>query len=85
VQISAANMAPEFLKEKYGKQFVFWGGAVNAQKTLPFGTAKEVAAEARKNRDVFGKGGGFVFNNVHNIQATVPVENIMAMLKSATA
>jgi hypothetical protein len=85
VQISAANMAPESLKEKYGKQFVFWGGAVNAQKTLPFGTAKEVAAEARKNRDVFGKGGGFVFNNVHNIQATVPVENIMAMLKSATA
>ena len=82
VQISAAGMAPETLKGKYGDKFVFWGGAVDAQHTLAFGTADQVSAEAAHNIEVFGKGGGFVFNNVHNIQATVPTENVLAMLRS---
>jgi hypothetical protein len=82
VQISAAGMAPEGLKEKYGNRFVFWGGAVDAQHTLAFGTAEQVSAEARRNIGTFGREGGFVFNNVHNIQATVPTENILALLRS---
>jgi hypothetical protein len=82
VQVSAAGMSPEFLKEKYGDQFVFWGGALDAQHTLAFGTAAEVREEAERNIATFGRQGGFVFNNVHNIQATVPTENMVAMLES---
>jgi hypothetical protein len=83
VQISAAGMAPELLKDRYGKKFTFWGGAVDAQHTLAFGTPGQVGEEARRNVRVFGKGGGFVFNNVHNIQATVPTENIVALFEAA--
>jgi hypothetical protein len=82
VQISAVNMEPQGLKDKWGKDFVFWGGAVNAQRTLPFGTPEQVHAEARRNIGIFGKGGGFVFNNVHNIQALVPTENIVALFEA---
>ena len=72
---------PEFLKEKYGERFVFWGGAVDAQHTLAFGTPGQVQAEADATSATFGKGGGFVFNNVHNIQATVPTENMRRPLR----
>jgi uroporphyrinogen-III decarboxylase len=82
VQVSAAGMAPETLKQRWGKQFVFWGGAINAQRTLAFGTPDEVREEARRNRGILGRGGGFVFNNVHNIQATVPTANVLALLES---
>jgi len=83
VQVSAAGMSPEILKEKYGDRFVFWGGAVDAQHTLAFGTPEAVREEAARNLRVFNKGGGFVFNNVHNIQATVPTENIRALFDAA--
>ncbi len=85
VQISAAGMDPQTLKKKWGKDFVFWGGAINPQKTLPFGTPEEVRAEAERNIRIFGKGGGFVFNNVHNIQATVPTENMVAFFDTLKA
>jgi hypothetical protein len=84
VQVSAAGMAPEILKNGYGEKFVFWGGAVDAQHTLAFGTPAQVREEASRNVRTFGAGGGFVFNNVHNIQATVPTENILALLQSVT-
>jgi hypothetical protein len=83
VQISAADMSPSFLKQRYGDKFVFWGGAVDAQHTLMFGSPEQVSAEAKRNKDLFQVGGGFVFCNVHNIQATVPTENIVALLESA--
>jgi hypothetical protein len=83
VQISAAGMAPETLKRGWGDRFVFWGGAIDVQHTLAFGTAAQVRTEARRNADIFGKGGGFVFGNVHNIQATVPTENVLALLEAA--
>ena len=83
VQVSAAGMSPEILKEEYGDRFVFWGGAVDAQHTLAFGTPDEVRAEAERNLATFDKGGGFVFNNVHNIQATVPTENMLALFEAA--
>jgi len=75
-------MEPEFLKKNYGDDFVFWGGAVDAQHTLPFGTADQVLREVEENISTFMPGGGYVFNNVHNIQAGVPVENILAMFQA---
>ena len=80
VQCSAAGMDPEMLKEKYGDKLVFWGGGMDTQKTLPFGTPDEVRQMVRDRVDIFGKGGGFIFDAIHNIQANAPVENIAAML-----
>ena len=80
VQISAAGMNPERLKENYGKQFVFWGGGVDTQKVLAFGTPEDVKKQVRELCSVFSREGGFVFNTVHNIQANVPVENVAAMI-----
>lgn len=82
VQCSAAGMEPEKLKSEFGKDLVFWGGGVDTQKTLPFGTPGEVFTEVRERIKVFGEGGGFVFNAVHNIQASVPVENVQAMFRA---
>jgi hypothetical protein len=79
VQINATGMEPEVLKKKYGRDIVFWGGGIDTQKTLPFGTPAEVRSQVLRHCDIFNKDGGFVFNTVHNIQANVPVENIAAM------
>ncbi|MFC2090317.1 uroporphyrinogen decarboxylase family protein [Bacteroidota bacterium] len=80
VQINAKNMVPENLKKNYGEHLVFWGGGVDTQITLPFGSQQEVKDQVRHACEVFGQNGGFVFNTVHNIQANVPIENIVAML-----
>jgi hypothetical protein len=80
VQLSATGMHPEELKEKYGKHLTFWGGGIDTQKTLPYGTPADVRKEVLHLCEVFGRDGGFVFNTVHNIQADVPVENIVAMI-----
>jgi len=61
---------------------VFWGGGVDTQRTLPFGTADEVAAEVRQRVSTFGAGGGYVFNAIHNIQANTPPENLLAMVEA---
>jgi hypothetical protein len=82
VQISAAGMNPEGLKEKYGRQLVFWGGGVDTQKVLAFGTPDDVKKQVRALCSVFSREGGFVFNTVHNIQANVPVENVAAMIET---
>lgn len=82
VQINAAGMDPAKLKQKYGRDLVFWGGGVDTQKVLPFGKPEEVREQVLRNCEIFNKGGGFVFNTVHNIQANVPVENIVAMLEA---
>jgi len=82
VQISAAGMDPETLKSGYGDRFVFWGGAIDAQHTLPFSTPEQVREEVKQNMAVFAEGGGFVFNNVHNIQTGIPVENLVAMFEA---
>lgn len=82
VQTSAANMQPAELKAKFGQQVTFWGGGVDTQSTLPFGTPEEVAAQVRERLAIFGKGGGFVFNPIHNVQAGVPVENLLAMYQT---
>ncbi len=82
VQTSAAGMDPVWLKKTYGKDLVFWGGGVDTQKTLPYGTPAEVFDEVRERIRIFNDGGGFVFNSVHNIQANVPVENVEAMFRA---
>ncbi|MBC7237691.1 MAG: methyltransferase, partial [Chloroflexi bacterium] len=82
VQISAAGMEPETLKERWGDHFVFWGGGVDTQRVLPFGTPEEIEEHVKHNIEVFSRGGGFVFNTVHNIQATVPTENLQALYRA---
>jgi hypothetical protein len=80
VQINAAGMDPLKLKEKYGREIVFWGGGVDTQKVLSFATPGEVEEQVLKMCDIFSVSGGFVFNAVHNIQATTPVQNVIAMI-----
>jgi uroporphyrinogen-III decarboxylase len=82
VQCSAAGMEPEELKAAFGKQIVFWGGGVDTQKVLPFGTPAEVREQVLRRCEVFAPGGGFVFNTIHNVQARTPVENIVAMVEA---
>jgi len=70
------------LKEKYGDSITFWGGGVDTQKTLPFGTTKEVREEVEERMKIFFKDGGFVFSTIHNIQAKTPVENVVVMIET---
>ena len=80
VQCSATGMEPEQLKKTFGDQMVFWGGGVDTQKVLPFGTPAEVREQVLRRCEIFAPGGGFVFNTIHNVQAQTPVANIVAML-----
>jgi hypothetical protein len=79
VQCSATGMAPEELKKEYGDRVTFWGGGVDTQRTLPFGTPDEVRQEVCARLKIFARSGGYVFNTTHNVQARVPVENVLAM------
>ena len=83
VQVSAAGMETQVLKKTYGEDIVFWGGGVDTQKVLPFGTPAEVAEEVKRRIDDLAPQGGFVFAAVHNIQADVPPENIVAAFETA--
>ena len=80
VQCSAAGMDPRGLKQTYGDRLVFYGGGVNTQQTLPFGTPAEVRAEVLERCEIFAKGGGYIFNAIHCVQANTPLPNIVAML-----
>jgi len=82
VQTSAKNMDPLQLKQEFGNALSFWGG-LDVQKLLPFGSLKEIKEGVKKIIDVLGNGGGYVFAPSHNIQPTVPVENIHAMFTAA--
>jgi len=83
VQIGAAEMDPQRLKDEFGDELVFWGGGIDTQKTLPFGSPDDVRREACRLIRIFGKGGGYVFNPIHNVQARVPVENLVALYEAA--
>lgn len=82
VQCSAKGMEPLALKQTYGDRLIFWGGGVDTQSTLPFGTPQQVREEVLSRCEVFAPGGGFVFSTVHNIQARTPLENILAMIEA---
>ncbi|MCD6505677.1 methyltransferase [Candidatus Poribacteria bacterium] len=82
VQVSARDMDTARLKREFGRYITFWGGGCDTQKVLPFGTPEEVREEVRRRISDLAPGGGFVFTQVHNIQADVPPENIMAMYET---
>jgi uroporphyrinogen decarboxylase len=79
VQVSAAGMDTKELKRRFGKDLTFYGGGVDTQHVLPYGTPDHVRDEVRRRIDELAPGGGFIFATVHNIQADVPPENILAM------
>jgi len=83
VQISAKGMDPARLKAEFGDRLVFWGGGIDAQHVLPRASPQEVREHVRRNIEAFKPGGGYVFNNVHNIQGDVPPENVLAMFDAA--
>lgn len=82
VQCSAADMDPAALEQKFGDRVTFWGGGVDTQRTLPFGMPDQVRAEVRERIRVFGPGGGFVFNTIHNVQPQTPIENVLAVYET---
>jgi uroporphyrinogen decarboxylase len=82
VHITATGMEPRQLKKDFGKDIVFWGGGVDTQHVLPNGTPEQVRDDVQRNIDALAPGGGFVFSTVHNIQAEVPPQNIMAMIET---
>jgi uroporphyrinogen decarboxylase len=83
VQINAAGMEPCGLKSKFGPKIVFWGGLCNSQKTLPFGTPKEIEREVQSNLACLKSNGGYVAASIHNICSDVPAENVIAMFDAA--
>jgi hypothetical protein len=82
VQCSAAEMDGERLKREFGKDLVFWGGGVDTQQTMAFGSPAQVYAEVRQRVSMFNEGGGYVFNSVHNLQGNTPIENVEAMFRA---
>jgi hypothetical protein len=82
VQTSAAGMEPEGLKANFGEKIVFWGGGVDTQQVLPFGTPEQVRAQVQEHIRIFGRGGGFVFNTIHNVQARIPLANLLALYQA---
>ncbi len=84
VQISAAHMEPQRLRQDFGPKVVFWGGGCDTQNVLPSASPQAVKDHVRENLKSFGRGdGGYVFCQVHNIQQDVPVDNVVAMLEAA--
>ncbi len=82
VQCSATGMDPRELKRDFGRDLVFWGGGVDTQQTLPFGTPDEVYRQVRERIEIFGDGGGYVFNGIHNLQSNVPTDNLLAVFRA---
>jgi uroporphyrinogen decarboxylase len=83
VQISAASMDPATLKARFGDRLAFWGGAIDTQHVLPVAPPETIREHVRRNLAIWKPGGGYVFNNVHNVQALVPAENIVALFDAA--
>jgi hypothetical protein len=82
VQCSAKGMDPRQLKKQYGRQLTFWGGGVDTQRVLPFGTPQQVRDQVRERIDILAEGGGFVFCSIHNVQARTPIKNLLALFET---
>ncbi len=82
VQTSAKGMDPQHLVDTFGDRIVFWGGGVDTQQTLPFGTPDDIRRQVRERVKIFGQKHGFVFNTIHNIQCNTPTENVLAMFEA---
>ena len=83
VQITCRGMDPNHLKRTYGDRLTFWGGGCDTRHVLPHGTPDEVRDHGRKLLSIWSPGGGYVFQQVHNIQADVRPENIIAMFPNS--
>ena len=83
VQTSAENMDPKQLKEEFGEKITFWGGGCDTQHVLPFAAPDDITRHVREQIEILAPGGGFVFNQIHNIQADIPPKNIVAMFDAA--
>jgi uroporphyrinogen-III decarboxylase len=75
-------MDPQVLKERFGSAITFWGGGVETQTTLPFGAPEQIRQQVKERLHIFGRGGGYVFNPIHNVQASIPVENLLALYEA---
>mgnify|MGYP003829595295 CR=1 FL=1 len=82
VQCSATGMDPRELKDRFGDQVTFWGGGVDTQNVLPFGTPEQVYEQVRQRITIFNTPTAMVFNTVHNVQARIPVQNLLAMFRA---
>jgi uroporphyrinogen decarboxylase len=83
VQISCRGMEPEGLKRDFGKDITVWGGGCDTQRLLSQGTPEEIREHVTRQVEIMRQGGGFVFQQVHNILADVPPQNVVAMLDTA--
>lgn len=83
VQTSAVGMDPRRLKKEFGDKLTFWGGGCDTQSVLPNATPEEIERHVKERIDIFAPGGGFVFNQIHNVQANVPPENVVACYDAA--
>jgi len=82
VHVTATGMEPVRLKRDFGKDMVFWGGGVDTQHILPSGSPQQVKDNVRQNMEALAPGGGFIFSTIHNIQAEVPPQNVVAMIEA---
>ncbi len=83
VQVSCNGMEAAGLKRDFGRDLTFWGGGCDTQQILPYATPEEVRAHVREQIAALAPGGGFIFQQVHNVQANVPTENLLAMFETA--
>ncbi|HML20554.1 MAG TPA: uroporphyrinogen decarboxylase family protein [Aggregatilinea sp.] len=82
IHVRAAGMEPVALKRDFGSSIVFWGGGVDTQEVLPYGTPEQVKDDVRRNIEALAPGGGYVFTTVHNIQADAPAANLVALYEA---
>jgi len=82
VQINAKDMDTQLLKTEFGKNVTFWGGGIDTQKVLPNASVSEVKKHVLNQCEILSKNGGFVFNTVHNVQANVPIQNLIATIEA---
>ena len=83
VQFTCVDMELPRLKREFGKDLTFWGGGCDTRHILPRGTPEEIRKHVREHVAIMAPGGGFVFQQVHNIMSNVPAENILAMFEAA--
>ena len=85
VQTSAADMGPQALADQFGNEVTFWGGGIDTQHTLPFGSPEAIREDVRERMKIFGPDGGFVFNPIHNVQVNIPTANLLALYQAVDA
>ena len=82
VQVGTKDMDPEKLKQEFGQDLTFWGGAVDPQHVLAFGSPREVKEQVKRHTEIFKKNGGFIFTQPHNLQSNVSPQNVLALFEA---